>query len=100
MLKVKKCVTINPKTQNPMLETSPIEVYKNRVAKAKAALATNGTAISTVKEIILQLYPEYNTIEGGELINSVWTKRKADVKLTEVLEQIANGKLKLKKSKS
>jgi len=95
-----KKVTSNLKTKPLMLETSPIEAYKNRVTSAKLLIAQNGLAISTVKEIILQHNPEYNTAEGGELITSVWNKRKADVKLTEILEQIATGKLKLKKSKS
>ena len=82
-----------------MLETSPIEVYKQRATTAKIGIGICGIPYSDVKKIILQHYPEYNTAEGGDLITSVWNKRKADVKLTEILEQIATGKLKLSKTK-
>lgn len=80
-----------------MLETSPIEACKEKIKAAKMQLATLG--YTKVAQIILQNHPQYNTAEGGELIKSVWQLRKADYRLTEILEQIASGKLKLKKSK-
>lgn len=80
-----------------MLETSPIEACKAKIKAAKMQLASIGYI--KVCQIILQNYPQYNTAEGGELIKSVWQLRKADYKLTEILEFIASGKIKLKKTK-
>jgi hypothetical protein len=81
-----------------MLETSPIEACKAKIKVAKMKLATFGYTMVT--QIIVQNYPQYDTAEGGELIKSVWQLRKADYKLTEILELIASGKLKFKKVKS
>ncbi len=80
-----------------MLETSPIDACKAKVTEAKLKILSN-YGYTQVCQIILQHHPKYNTAEGGELIKAVWQKRKADYALTEILEQIANGKLKLKKA--
>lgn len=69
---------------------NPGDVYRERVAKAKAKLPKNW------RKILLQHYEEYNTVEGAMLINNVYTGRTADVTLTEIIEKIAAGELTLK----
>lgn len=83
-----------------MLETSPIEVCKEKITAAKTKLASLSLDYAAVKEIILHHYPKYNIAEGGELIKAVWQKRKSDYDLTEIIGLISTGKLKIKKSKS
>lgn len=82
-----------------MLETSPIEACKAKVTESKVKISNLGLNYNEVLKIILQHFPKYDTLLGGELIKSVWQKRKADYDLTQILEQICTGKLKLKKTK-
>jgi hypothetical protein len=38
--------------------------------------------------LLIEKYPEYNTVSGGELVRNVLRLRSADVLLTERLEEI------------
>ncbi len=82
-----------------MLEKSPIDVCKQKVKEAKPVLSELGFGYAEVKTIILHHHAKYNTAEGGDLIKAVWQNRKADYDLTQIIESIATGKLKIKKSK-
>lgn len=78
---------------------TPTQLCKDEAQEARTRIEKNGVKYNTVKQIILQHYPEYDTADGGERIKRVWHNLVADVILTEVLKQIASNKLKLKKSK-
>lgn len=69
---------------------SPTAEYTQRVKKIKALLPKN------YKEILFANYPEYNTAKGAILIQNVVAQRSADIVVTEILERIASGELKLK----
>lgn len=75
------------------LRVDPGEVYKKRVAKIREKLPV------VYRKIIYQDYPQYNTAKGRKLINNVLDGRSADVNLTEILEKIVSGELKLNKHK-
>lgn len=74
------------KTSNPRKATV------SRVQAVKSKLPKN------FRQIILANYPEYNTATGAVLINNVVALRTAHIELTEILERIASGELKLKNS--
>jgi len=74
------------------LHVRPTLQLKSRVESVKPLLKVIG--LKVVTEIITRYYPIYNTIEGGKLIDQVYYGRKADIALTEILEQIASGELK------
>lgn len=69
---------------------SPSAAFIKRVKSAKVDLPKD------YKKIIYTNYPEYNTHEGSVLVQNVVACRTADVVLTEILEKIASGELKLK----
>ncbi len=68
---------------------NPRKIYSKRIQVVKKKLPKN------YKAVLIQYHPEYNTIAGAALINNVITGRTADIKLTEILEQIASGELKI-----
>jgi len=76
-------------TKKP-LRVDPGKACKDRVKKIKMYLPIS------YKQIILENFPEYETEKGHNLITYVINLRAADLRLTEILEQIAAGKLKLK----
>ena len=71
------------------LKANPIQRCKDRVRLTLERLPKNFI------DIIVKHYPKYNTIKGGILIRDVKYLRAADVDLTEIFENIANGKLTL-----
>lgn len=72
------------------LRTDPNKAFKARVAKVAGKLPRN------YRDIIYSNYPAYNTERGRKLIANVVDGRSPDMHLTEILEAIAAGKLKLK----
>ena len=77
-----------------MTKGSPLRVpptdYKKRVKAIKNSLPR------AYRKIVFQHYPEYNSSDQNRrLLNSVMNLRTADVRLTEILESIALGELKL-----
>lgn len=69
---------------------SPTTAYTNRVDLIKGKLPKN------YKEVLLTNHPEYNNHKGAILVQNVVALRSADVVITEILERIASGELKLK----
>lgn len=65
------------------LRQSPNDMYRARVEKVKPFLPKN------FREIIFEKFPEYNTSSNSNLIMNVLAGRSSDVRLTEILEQIA-----------
>ncbi len=80
-------------------EKTPVQICKDEAKEARTRIESNGLKYNTVKQIILQHYPEYDTANGGDRIKRVWHNLVADVKLTSILQKIASNKLKLKKTK-
>lgn len=79
--------------QKKVMETetlSPAQVYKNRVKAIADKLPDN------YKQIVYSHYPQYNTPTGAQQLSNVKQLRSAHVQLTEILERIATGDLKLK----
>ena len=71
---------------------SPTAAYTARVKAIKSTLPKN------YKDILYANHPEYNTHKGSVLVQNVVSLRSADIALTEILEKIASGELKLKTS--
>ena len=71
-----------------------IKVNPNQMCK-KRVRATLGKLPKNFVEIIIHHFPEYNTIKGGVLLTNVKLGRTADMRLTEIFEQLANGELTL-----
>ena len=70
--------------QTDTLRKSPNAFCRAEVKAIKHKLPYN------VREIIYKRYPEYNTGVGAYLINNVLTGRTTDLRLTEILKEIAN----------
>ena len=64
------------------LRVKPIDHLKEKVKTIKEKLPKN------FRSILLEKYPEYNTISGGTLVTNVMRFRSSDVLLTERLEEI------------
>lgn len=47
-----------------------------------------------IKKIIITNYPEYNSVEGCNLINNVLALKSPDLRLCEILEKIVSDKQK------
>lgn len=68
------------------LRVDPGVECKRRVAAIKSQLPKG------VKAIITKEHSEYDTIAGGRLIDNVIAGKSSDLKLTEILEEIAKPK--------
>lgn len=69
----------------------------SRLKSRMRAIKPTLLAISwdTCKTVLLKYYPEYNTFDSFPTIKNVWEMKGSDTKLTEIFEDIANGRLKL-----
>ena len=72
------------------LRIDPNKEFKKRVAKVVDMLPRN------YRKIIYSNYQKYNSEKGKRLIANVVDCRSPDMELTEILERIASGELKLK----
>ena len=63
----------------------PNDLISARIDAIKPLLPKNW------KEILIEKYPEYNTIKGGAFINNALAKRTFDVLFTERLEEIVKS---------
>lgn len=72
------------------LETSTAQHYRQRVLKIKNLLPRN------YRKILYSHYPELTTDAGKRLIDCVLQGLKTHIQLTEILEKIAAGELKVK----
>ena len=73
------------------LHVSPVKLLKDRLTKIKPTLSIIG--LNSVEKTLIKHYPQYNTLEGGQLLSEVLKLRKADITLTEILEKIAKREL-------
>lgn len=64
--------------------------YRERVKRIKDKLPRN------YRKILYSHFPELKTVQGRDLIDNVLQGLKSHIQLTEILEQIARGELKLK----
>ena len=67
--------------QNDLKKTS--EILKNRIKLCKEILPNNW------RQQIIVLAPEYDSLKGARLMDNVFKLRSSDLKLTELIEQIA-----------
>jgi len=77
-------------TENKIQRVRPADSYRNRVAAIKNSLPLN------YRKILFSNHPEYETAKGKALISQVLALNTTDILLTEILERIASGELKLK----
>lgn len=68
--------------QNDLKKTS--EILKNRIKLCKMILPNNW------RQQIIVLAPEYDSLKGARLMDNVFKLRSSDLKLTELIEQIAS----------
>ena len=67
--------------QNDLKKTS--EILKNRIKVCKRVLPNNW------RQQIIVIAPEYDSLKGARLMDNVFKLRSSDLKLTELIEQIA-----------
>ncbi len=67
--------------QNDLKKTS--EILKNRVEFCKKKLPNNW------RQQIIVIAPEYDSLKGARLMDNVFKLRSSDLRLTELIEQIA-----------
>ena len=67
--------------QNDLKKTS--EILKNRIDVCKKVLPNNW------RQQIIVLAPEYDSLKGARLMDNVFKLRSSDLRLTELIEQIA-----------
>lgn len=67
--------------QNDLKKTS--EILKNRIIDCKKILPNNW------RQQIIIIAPEYDSLKGARLMDNVFKLRSSDLKLTELIEQIA-----------
>lgn len=65
------------------------EILKNRIKVCKTNLPNNW------RQQIIVIAPEYDSLKGARLMDNVFKLRSSDLRLTELIEQIAD-ELKLK----
>jgi hypothetical protein len=68
--------------QNDLKKTS--EILKNRIKVCKKVLPNNW------RQQIIVLAPEYDSLKGARLMDNVFKLRSSDLRLTELIEQIAS----------
>ena len=59
------------------------EILKNRIKSCKIFLPNNW------RQQIIIIAPEYDSLKGARLMDNVFKLRSSDLKLTELIEQIA-----------
>jgi hypothetical protein len=59
------------------------EILKNRIRVCKKRLPNNW------RQLIIILAPEYDSLKGARLMDNVFKLRSSDLRLTELIEQIA-----------
>ena len=67
--------------QNDLKKTS--EILKNRIKLCKNILPNNW------RQQIIVIAPGYDSLKGARLMDNVFKLRSSDLKLTELIEQIA-----------
>jgi hypothetical protein len=67
--------------QNDLKKTS--EILKSRIKVCKKNLPNNW------RQQIIVLAPEYDSLKGARLMDNVFKLRSSDLRLTELIEQIA-----------
>lgn len=60
------------------------EILKNRIKVCKKVLPSNW------RQLIIILAPEYDSLKGVRLMDNVFKLRSSDLRLTELIEQIAS----------
>jgi hypothetical protein len=60
------------------------EILKNRIKACKTNLPNNW------RQQIILLAPEYDSLRGARLMDNVFKLRSSDLRLTELIEKIAN----------
>lgn len=73
-------------SQNELKKTS--EILKDRIKACKNILPNNW------RQQIIILAPEYDSLKGARLMDNVFKLRSSDLKLTELIEQIATNQIK------
>jgi hypothetical protein len=69
--------------QNALKKTS--EILKNRIRLCKKNLPNNW------RQQIILLAPEYDSLKGARLMDNVFKLRSSDLRLTELIEDIATS---------
>jgi hypothetical protein len=65
---------------------NPAAELKNKIKKLK----DDKRLPKDFRDILIERYPEYNTLEGGKLVEAVFLRRAADLRLTSIFEEIAD----------
>ena len=63
------------------------EILKNRIEVCKKVLPNNW------RQQIIVLAPEYDSLKGARLMDNVFKLRSSDLRLTELIEQIAEDSI-------
>jgi|GEM_PF-5299374 len=66
------------------------QVAKLRFHEAKLQAVQEGTTQATFLEFVINAEPTYNSIDGWERIKNTWLGRSADIRLTELIQEMNN----------
>lgn len=66
------------------------QVAKLRFQEAKAEAIQNGISQTTFLEFVTSTEPCYNSVIGWERVKNVWLGRSADIRLTELIQEMNN----------
>lgn len=72
------------------LNLSATQILKERFKGAKEELKEAGFNLNGFREHVLTVEPQYDSGKGWSVISNVWRGRSADVRLTELAQELTN----------
>lgn len=72
------------------VKESTAEVLKKRFKEFQAKARKKLVKLNHYRNYVLEKEPQFNTPEGWEAIKNAWYGRSANVRLTELMEELSN----------
>lgn len=73
------------------VKESTAEVLKKRFKGHQTAVKTKCVKLNSFREFVLEREPQFNTPEGWEAIKNAWYGRSANIRLTELISEMAKS---------
>lgn len=73
------------------VKESTAEVLKKRFKDHQLTAKTKCVKLNNFRDYVLEQEPQFNTPDGWEAVKNVWYGRSANVRLTELMSQLANS---------
>lgn len=75
------------------VNTSTAEVLKIRFKDLQKQAKTKCVNLNNFRDFVIEQEPQFNTPQGWEAIKNVWYRRAANIRLTELMQQLVNETL-------